>query len=125
MSASGYYPAGAYNDPRAPYNQPETEEEDFDMYLTYTISTDVKFSTERYERDFDGYTYPTEPVEDWKAEHYTPCQLINELKGYLEKHLTTAGRIESKELKKMLKDAELYTVKDKDGKFICESIEIE
>lgn len=26
MSESAYYPAGAYNDPRAPYNQPDPDE---------------------------------------------------------------------------------------------------
>jgi hypothetical protein len=40
MRESGYYPAGAENDPRAPYNEPLNREYSVSLTLSFTIDSE-------------------------------------------------------------------------------------
>lgn len=55
MYESGYYPAGAEYDPRAPWNEHVNDEIEVEVDVTLTIHKTVKVLTSDYERDEDGY----------------------------------------------------------------------
>ena len=103
MRESGYYPPGAEYDPRAPWNQSDLPEKEFDAVCSQTLSkTDTVF-TNNYipgavdaESEWDGEGYQTvynrEPDDTaniiWRDEwhendHYTPIQLIELFQKYL------------------------------------------
>ena len=71
MRDRDYYPAGAYNDPNAPYNDYEVPERDFDAEFIITAKRNVSITTNRYipyVDEEDGHTY-IEMCDDmdWKA----------------------------------------------------------
>lgn len=91
------YPMGADN-PSAPWNQVDPPEREFDIYISQSLSKDTTASTDQYTiissgRGEDGY--PEEEIEtsdvDWteayNQEHYTPLQLIEKFKEFLEARL--------------------------------------
>ena len=109
MIESGYYPMGAEYDSSAPYNQEETPEKEFDVTCSQSLSKTVEVitndylpgSTEvEYEREPDGSysstTYagvPDTSDTDWEEayhdnDHYTPLQLIELFKRFLDDKLT-------------------------------------
>lgn len=107
MTESGYYPPGAEHDPDAPYNQSDTEEKEFEVTVSQTLSKNTTVTTSDYipggcfpetDWDIDGYYTITcyEPDDtsdtDWKAayndEHCTPLELIQEFKKMLEENST-------------------------------------
>ena len=53
MSEADYYPAGAYNDPNASYNQPIIPERDFDLTISQSLSKDVTVSTDNYIPEYE------------------------------------------------------------------------
>ena len=87
MSYSDNYPAGAANDPRAPYNQMDPEAVAFDVTATFTIEKTVELTTVQYEggeTDDEGYTEPYDTLGvDWKDEYkeqqYNPVELLEKL----------------------------------------------
>lgn len=103
----GYgYPAGAEHDPNAPYNEVEVPEKEFEVLVSQTLSKSASIFTDNYipgasgvDYDSDdeggcvaiGYQEPDDTSDtDWKKEyhendHYTPLELINKFKEYLEK----------------------------------------
>ena len=99
MIESGYYPPGAEFDPRAPYNEVENDEIDFDITCTQVLSKTVSVTTTNYvrevdeERDEEGsihrdVTYDTSDT-NWadefaENEYHTPLQLIALFKRHLE-----------------------------------------
>lgn len=108
MSEADYYPAGAYNDPNAPYNQEDVPDKDFEVTCSQTLSRTVTVTTNNYVPGASGVDY--EPDDEggccavgWQdpddtsdtnwAEEYkengfkTPLELIGLLKEYLEKDL--------------------------------------
>ena len=95
MSYSDNYPAGAANDPRAPYNQVDPEAVAFDVTATFTIEKTVELSTVQYEggeTDDEGYTEPYDTLGvDWKAEYneqqYNPVELLEKLADIVEQNL--------------------------------------
>lgn len=89
------YPPGA-DTPDAPWNQEEVPERTFDVFISQTLSKSTRVTTNDYihevDLDEDGYHYnddtsDTNWIEAYKNEHFTPLQLISELKDFLTKHL--------------------------------------
>lgn len=106
MSAADYYPAGAYRDPSAPFNQSDPEEKEFSVLCSQTLSKSATVLTDDYtpgdsgvdyEPDGEGGYYSSawqDPDDtsdtNWEAayhdnDHYTPLELINEFKECLIK----------------------------------------
>ena len=91
MRDSDYYPAGAYNDPNAPYNQSEPQETDFDVNVRTTLQKDTTIWTSDYNPEYDDETgriyYNTDEtnwVDAYKDACYTPLELIELFKECLE-----------------------------------------
>lgn len=92
MIESGYYPPGAEFDPRAPWNEQEVPERQFDVCISQTLSKSTRVTTNDYipevDQDEDGVYESTDTSDtDWEAaynkDHYTPLQLINLFKESL------------------------------------------
>ncbi len=92
MIESGYYPAGAEYDPRAPWNQSDPEEAVRDICYSCNMMRTTKVATTDYtpgyvERDEDGYACrcdddfsDTDWLSDFTDQNRTPAQLIALLK---------------------------------------------
>jgi hypothetical protein len=108
MSEADFYPAGAYRDPSAPYNQSDIPEEEFEVTCSQSLSRTATVWTSNYipgasgvdyERDDEGGTYASSWHDDpdtsdtnWAEEyhdndHYTPIQLIGLYKETLKEQL--------------------------------------
>lgn len=100
------YPAGAEHDENAPYNQVEVPDREFDVLISQTLSKSTTVITNNYIPGASGVDYDSddeggcvavsyqEPDDtsdtNWGKEysendHYTPLELINKFKEYLEK----------------------------------------
>lgn len=96
MNESGYYPAGAEHDSRAPWNEVDIPKKEFDVFISQTLSKTTNVTTNDYKVDFaydgepdDAYADVDTSETNWKEayndnNHYTPLELINILKKYLE-----------------------------------------
>ncbi len=106
MFESGYYPMGAENDPRAPWNQSDPEEatRDIDyscvMHRVQPVST-TEYTPGEYEKDEDGFVFREEDDfsdTDWLTEfadqYRNPAQLIAILREIATE--LAAGRIPQK-----------------------------
>ena len=113
-SAADYYPAGAYRDPSAPYNQVDVPEKDFDVLISQTLSKDTSICTQDYQPEFDeetGYTDANTDDTDWKKAYcdvaMTPLEIIGAAekiaKALLEQGQTRVGGVY---LKSLVKDCE-------------------
>ena len=95
MSYSDNYPAGAENDPRAPYNQVDPEAVAFNVAATFTLEKAFELTTVQYEggeTDDEGYTEPYDTLQvDWKDEYkeqqYNPVELLEKLADLVEQNL--------------------------------------
>lgn len=95
MRNEDYYPAGAANDPNAPYNEVEPEAVAFDVDATFTIVKTVELCTKQYEGgyvDEEGYKEPYDTLGvDWQAEYkeqsHTPKELLERLADLVEENL--------------------------------------
>ncbi len=117
MKDRDYYPAGAYNDPYAPYNWPENDPEEFDCFVSQTLSKTTGIFTDQYIAEWDGeqgVDYDLSEV-DWPNEyhandHYTPLQLIELFKKELESKLELADNPkEQKWCKFMIEECSNWT----------------
>ena len=98
MSEADYYPAGAYNDPNAPYNEIEIPEHDFEVTVSQTLSRTVTITTNDYNPEYDeedGNIYANTENTDWKKA-YENCDfkiqdLLEELKGYVQSDMAMTG----------------------------------
>ncbi len=116
MIESGYYPPGAEFDPRAPWNEQEVPERQFDVCISQTLSKSTRVTTNDYvpevDQDEDGVyesadTSDTDWKEAYKNEHLTPLQLIEKFKEFLTKHLPDLVGISGfKEFKRLIKECE-------------------
>lgn len=119
MSEADFYPAGAYRDPSAPYNQSDIPEEEFEVTCSQSLSRTTTVYTSNYipgasgvdyERDDEGGCYAT-PWHDapdtsdtnWAEEyhdndHYTPIQLIKLFKERCELELKSLDNSDTFEL---------------------------
>ena len=94
-SAADYYPAGAYSDPSAPYNEVSIPERDFDVNVCQTLEKYVTVTTDDYIPDYDDWDrsvhYDTSDTNWLEAyydnDYHTPLQLIELFKQYLEENL--------------------------------------
>ena len=98
MSEADFYPAGAYKDSSAPYNQVEIPEKEFEVTISQTLSRTVTVTTNDYQPEYDeetGHTYANTENTDWKKV-YEKCDfklqdLVGELKGYVQSDLAMTG----------------------------------
>lgn len=86
MSARDYYPAGAYDDPDAPYNQSEPPAIERTCEVVETISRTVEVSTTNY-----AY-YPPEPWNGIYSGEYD-TENVDWQEEYDEQYLSLVGLI--------------------------------
>lgn len=55
MRGADYYPAGAYNDPNAPYNQVEPPEIEAEVNMSFTVERIATITTDEVWWDEDGW----------------------------------------------------------------------
>ena len=119
MRESDYYPAGAYNDPNAPYNEPLVPDRNFDLNVIVTLSRDVEITTNNYSPEFDeedGRTYANTENTEWDDEYkekcYTIPKLLEILKGYVKQDLERykGSRHKEIQLKEILDACDGWTV---------------
>lgn len=92
MSEKDYYPAGAYNDPNAPWNEVQYPEHDFDMEVSITLTRSATITTTQYNayvEEEDGHMeYDTCNI-DWKDEYenqyWTVPELLDKMRTLLDK----------------------------------------
>lgn len=97
--SSGYYPAGAENDPNAPYNQVEVREREFDIECEFVMRKYVTVTTNDYEPDYDdedGREDANTENTDWaqafaESGHFTIQDLIDELREYVKEDMKTCA----------------------------------
>lgn len=95
MREADYYPAGAYNDPNAPWNEPVIPEKDFDITVSQSLSKDITVCTDQYRPEYDdedGRTYANTEDTDWNTvfennNYHTPLQLLQLFGEVLQKDL--------------------------------------
>jgi len=96
------YPLGARNDPRAPYNQKEPPELEFEVTISQTFSKTVKVKTSDYveEEDWDDLgnckcvtpnTQDTNWVGIYQEQHFTLQDLLGELKSMAQEKFSQVG----------------------------------
>ena len=92
MSEKDYYPAGAYNDPNAPWNEVEYPERDFDMEVSITLTRSATITTTQYDAyvdEEDGHTYvETDNIDfgqEYEDQYWTIPQLLDKMRGLLDK----------------------------------------
>lgn len=90
------YPPGA-DTPDAPWNQVDPEEKEFDVAVCQVLSKDTTITSTHYdvEKDDECPDVITTDNIKWKWEysrqHYTPLELIELFKEYLQKDLVRFG----------------------------------
>lgn len=95
MYESGYYPPGAWNDPRAPWNQSDPEPVSQDIGYSCIMRRTANVETTAYtpgseEKEWDGDGYiavrdgddfsDTDWLGEYKEQYLTPLQLIELLR---------------------------------------------
>lgn len=117
------YPAGATNDPRAPYNRKDGTYSFFESF-TIVINVDaIPVPTDDYECDYDDEPRICNPVEHFREQHYTPCEIIKECMPLVQEKLKKADDKDCRKWRDVLSDMMVYSQADSRGKFINESIE--
>lgn len=114
MRDRDYYPAGAYDDPNAPYNEVPVPDKSFDVLVSQTLSKNTEVTTDDYIPRFDEEDGPyadtdcTNFEDAYTKEHMTPLQLIEKFKEFLTKHLPDPIVDISgfKEFKRLIKECE-------------------
>lgn len=119
------YPPGAQYDPSAPWNEPEIPEKEFDVTCCQTLSKTVSVFTDNYIPGASGVDYEYDPEgsvavgwhdpddtsdTNWNNEyhendHYTPLQLIELFKKYLENDLNRMSEVKNeKRIKHLIEE---------------------
>lgn len=95
MRESDYYPAGAYSDPYAPYNEVEVPERNFEVSVTETLTRTATVTTQKYCPEFDeedGRTYANTDDTDWHEvykDNFMPlAKVMEEMKKETELFLS-------------------------------------
>lgn len=94
---SNYPPMSQSQWDSAPWNQSEPPERDFDILVSQTLSKSTMITTSDYIPEYDeedGRTYANTEYTEWKQAFndsgcYTPLELIEEFKKWLEEELPT------------------------------------
>lgn len=123
MSEADYYPAGAYNDPNAPYNEPIIPERDFDIDVEFVMSKTVTVTTNDYAPEYDdedGRENANTKNTDWEeaydnSGHLTIAEMLQELESYvkddMEKTAPNSGK--GRYLQRVLESCQGWEVKEK------------
>ena len=120
MRDSDYYPAGAYNDPNAPYNEVVISEEEFDVEVVVTMAKTTIVVTDDYNPQYDeedGYWKDTDNT-DWNEAYKSSCftipQMLDELHKFLDRELKRDDLSISERVryKNMLSDCEDWEMED-------------
>ena len=116
MKDRDYYPAGAYNDPNAPYNDVPTEPYEFDCIITQTVQKYVGVETESYNMEIDeedGRVYRESDGADWDEEygkqHLDITELLEALQGLAKEKLEKCKDIsisEKNRLNRLIEEAD-------------------
>lgn len=92
------YPAGAYSDPRAPWNEMDPEEYKTEANYTYILNIDATVETDLI--DGDGrFCGTTGQAED--ALGYNPHKMLEDLVGYIQKDLEQCTDIRKRRILEM------------------------
>ena len=123
MRESDYYPAGAYSDPNAPYNEPVVKEREFDIDVDFTMHKIATVTTNDYIPEYDdedGREYANTDDTNWESAynesgHYTIPELLEELKQYILNDMETCSPNTCKgaSLKRMLESCDGWEVVEK------------
>lgn len=123
MSEADYYPAGAYSDPNAPYNEPVIPERDFDIDVEFVMSKTVTVTTNDYVPEYDdedGREYANTENTDWEqaydnSGHLTIAEMLQELESYVKDDMTKTAPNSGKGLylKRVLESCQGWEVKEK------------
>lgn len=123
MSEADYYPAGAYSDPNAPYNEPVIPERDFDIDVEFVMSKTVTVTTNDYAPEYDdedGREYANTENTDWEQAydnngHLTIAEMLQELESYVKDDMTKTAPNSGKGLylKRVLESCQGWGVKEK------------
>lgn len=123
MSEADYYPAGAYSDPNAPYNEPIIPERDFDIDVEFVMSKSVTVTTNDYAPEYDdedGRENANTENTDWEeaydnSGHLTIAEMLQELESYvkddMEKTAPNSGK--GRYLQRVLESCQGWEVKEK------------
>ena len=93
MSESGYYPAGAEYDPKAPWNQVDTEPRKIKVTVSITLSKTVEVEVTDYtaEEDYDedgyngiNYNYSECDLEQAVRDQVTLPNSVGEFNDWVE-----------------------------------------
>lgn len=115
MSERDFYPAGAYDDPKAPWNEQQVKEREFNVEVTITMTKNIALRTNNYVPEYNeecemvfANTYDTNWEQEYKDNCYTIHDLLGELEGYIKQDLERykGNRRKEYELKKMLADCQ-------------------
>jgi len=138
MKDSDYYPAGAYSDPNAPYNQSDIPEKDFEITCSQSLSKTVTVTTDNYIPGASGVDYESDDEggycavgwqdpddtsdTNWAEEyhdndHYTPIQLIELYKETLKEQLKSwenmdeipSAKAQIKRIEHLIEECESWT----------------
>lgn len=106
---SDYYPAGAYHDTNAPYNQSEIPEIEVKCDVMVSVVREgVPVMTDNYTRDDDGIeVFEEHLTDDYENGHHDIPELLGELAKYINGEL--AGGVtgdRKRQLLGMLADCE-------------------
>lgn len=119
MRDSDYYPAGAYNDANAPYNEVNTPDIEVTCHVSVNLVKDVPVMTDKYlvENDEEDGSDHIELIAsysdmetEYRKQHRTVPELLSELSKYINGEL--AGGVTGSrkwELQEMLADCQGWT----------------
>lgn len=123
MSEADYYPAGAYSDPNAPYNEPVIPERDFDIDVEFVMSKSVTVTTNDYAPEYDdedGRENANTENTDWEeaydnSGHLTIAEMLQELESYVKDDMTKTAPNSGKGryLQRVLESCQGWEVKEK------------
>lgn len=123
MSEADYYPAGAYSDPNAPYNEPIIPERDFDIDVEFVMSKTVTVTTNDYALEYDdedGRENANTENTDWEqaydnSGHLTIAEMLQELESYVKDDMTKTAPNSGKGryLQRVLESCQGWEVKEK------------
>ena len=112
MLESGWYAPGTEFDPRAPWNEVEIPEREFDATISSSLSKSTTIESKNYiiEEDPDGSYIDTSEIrwlEEYSEQHYTPIQLIEMYKKELEeKKKFLSNPYQIKQIEKIIAECE-------------------
>ena len=92
MSERDYYPAGAYDDPNAPWNEHENPEREFDLEVCESVTRKATITTTGYGLYFDdeaGHDYVETDNIEWEDEYneqyWSIPELLDQMRALIEK----------------------------------------